>query len=121
MSDATLVSGTVFSAGVLVAIDRLVSIWANLRAGRAAVIPKEQLEERCNAHRLKMEELQEQIAEVDAARSRDVRLLCDKVETSNHSVSTALNDVARAMGRVEGGQEMARAIKEGFELLAKKV
>ena len=121
MSDATLVNGTLFTASILVAVDRLVSIWANLRSGRAAVIPKEQLEERCNAHRSQMDALQEQIDAVDESRSRDVRLLCEKVETSNHSVSAALNDVARAMGRIEGGQEVARAIKEGFELLAKKV
>jgi hypothetical protein len=119
MTDATMLNGTAFTVGALVIVDRIVSIWTNLRRGVAPSMPREQIEERFAAHRESVLRLEKEIGEVDEARSRDVRLVCDQIRELNQSIGAAMNDVSRAMGRIEGGQEIARAIKEGFEHLAR--
>jgi len=121
MTDATLVNGTLFSVSALIIVDRAVSIWTNLRASRDPSMSKEQIEERLAAMTATLARLEGEIRAVDEARSRDVRLVCDQIREQNQSISSALNDVARAMGRIEGGQEVARAIKDGFENLSRSI
>ena len=119
LTDTAVVSGTVWTIGGIVIMDRLVSIWSNIKRGSTATMSKEEVEERLAVQDKEMARLGAEIREVDGARSRDVRMICDQLRGMDKSISAAMNDISRAMGRVEGGQEIARAIKDGLEQLAR--
>ena len=92
-------------AVVVYFLDRVVSIFTNLRRTQVDVMPRSELVK-------ELQRLEKKVDGVHDERREVSKELFDKVEQLSHSISGSLSDFSRALGRLEGGQEIASAIRE---------
>ena len=111
-SNAMLSNGVIAFAVLLYFADRLLSIFTNLRRSKEAVMPKVELLR-------ELARLEVNIETVRRERKESSASLFDEIKILSTSVSTSLTDVARAIGRLEGGHEIAAAIKSSIETLVR--
>lgn len=104
-SPSTLSSLVIGGAVIVYFLDRIISIITNLKRSKEDVMPKSQLIS-------ELQRIEKKVDEVHSERREVSKELFDKVEGLSHSIATSLSDFSRALGRLEGGQEIATAIRE---------
>lgn len=98
-------SSLVIGAAVIIYfLDRIISIFTNLKRNQVDVMPKSELIK-------ELQRLEKKVDEVHNERREVSKELFDKVEQLSHSIANSLSDFSRALGRLEGGQEIALSIR----------
>jgi len=103
-ASSSVITSTVMGVAVaLYFLDRIISIFTNLARTKIDTMPKSQLIG-------ELQRIEKKVDEVRNERREVSKELFDKVEQLSHSISNSMSDLSRAIGRLEGGQDVASAI-----------
>lgn len=103
-----LSNGVIYAAMALYFIDRVVSIGTSLAQNRKDVMSRAEIEK-------EHARLQNEISQVDMERREVSEKIFGKIDVLGNSVAAGMNDVARALGKLEGTHEIAHTIKAAME------
>ena len=107
-ASSTVITSTVMGVAVaLYFLDRIISIFTNLARTKIDTMPKSQLIG-------ELQRIEKKVDEVRNERREVSKELFDKVEQLSHSISNSMSDLSRAIGRLEGGQEVASSIRDAI-------
>lgn len=99
-------------------VNTTMDIVMKFRAGSADTMPTVQLNEKFSQIAKMVTDLEKDLNAVRQERREVSDKLFGEIRSLTSSVNSSMNDVARAIGRLEGSHELAQSIKEIFQGVA---